>query len=260
MKTDFSEFSYGYAVTDELVSKFGASAAPHFPTLYSEGKTDGFDVKINLIGKRPIFLQFKLSDYLEGSNSKEYKSGLLELPYYRMHIRPTRHSQQHNLLMDLESSGYSVFYITPEFHQTDELNINYLNRLVVANSAAYSPLNIGVMPNDDSHYIVFKKGAKNKVGYRCSDESKEVKKYSLSDGFQSIPDTSRMKSQNFDVAYFHNLSENMIEILVSSQMRLGSREGYSETEAIWEIIKQFDPVGAINYMARIYFDVDLFFL
>jgi len=43
MRPDFSEFSYGYAVTEEIVTANKATlvAAPLFPSLYKEGKTGG---------------------------------------------------------------------------------------------------------------------------------------------------------------------------------------------------------------------------
>lgn len=128
MKPDFSEFSYGYAVTEELVSQDTASviAAPVFPSLYAEGrKGGGYDVKIPLVGT-PVFLQFKLSEQLQRTNAKEHRAGLLSVPYLRMHLRPTRHSDQHNLLLALESSEEAVFYVAPEFVRPDELNSHYL--------------------------------------------------------------------------------------------------------------------------------------
>jgi hypothetical protein len=118
MSPDFSEFSYGYAVTEEIVASLKAVVvgAPVFPSLYEEGKKGGYDVKIPLAGI-PIFLQFKLSDYLKKKSAREYQTGLLGVPYYRMHLRPLRHSDQHNLLLDLEAAGEAVFYIAPEFHR-----------------------------------------------------------------------------------------------------------------------------------------------
>ncbi|MBH8615229.1 hypothetical protein I4N56_033470 [Pseudomonas mohnii] len=59
MTPNISEFSYGYAVTNEVVNLLGTSiaAAPQFPTLYAEGQAGGgYDVKI--VGGIPIFLQF----------------------------------------------------------------------------------------------------------------------------------------------------------------------------------------------------------
>src|SRR5262245_45681687 len=145
MNPDFSEFSYGYAVTEEMVASLKAViiGAPIFPSLYEEGKKGGgYDLKIPLAGK-PIFLQFKLSDYLKKRSAKEHQQGKLRVPYYRMHLRPLRHSDQHNLLLDLDTSGETVFYIAPEFHLPEELNDHYLRKRVVQNSVAFRPRDIG---------------------------------------------------------------------------------------------------------------------
>jgi len=62
MDPGISEFSYGFALTRELVSRLGLAAwgAPEFPTQNEEGKSGGYDVK--LPGLVPIFIQFKVSD------------------------------------------------------------------------------------------------------------------------------------------------------------------------------------------------------
>lgn len=260
MKPDFSEFSYGYAVTEELISKHKAAviAAPLFPSLYDEGKAGGgYDVKIPLVGK-PVFLQFKLSDQLERSNSKEYKSGLLGLPYYRMHIRPAKHSDQHNLLLDLEASGESVFYIAPEFHLPAELNFFYLNRSVVVNSAAYSPQVIGPMPDDDEHYIVFERGAS--IGYRCSDEIKEVPKFSLANGLQPILAERGKKSRDLGEGGLRDISNRMLSVLASGEQRLRSRKKSIDIPGLRKIVDNRDPVESIGYMARTFFDAELLIL
>ena len=61
MESTFSEFSYGFALTQELASgRFGSLvAAPVCPSLIQEGQPGGgYDVKLPLIGA-PLFLQFK---------------------------------------------------------------------------------------------------------------------------------------------------------------------------------------------------------
>ncbi len=66
MKPEMSEFSYGYALTDELIHWHGTSltAAPIFPSLYQEGKSGGgYDVMLQRSGI-PLFLQFKLADQM----------------------------------------------------------------------------------------------------------------------------------------------------------------------------------------------------
>lgn len=41
MKSDISEFSYGFALTNELVGWVNLRAAPDFPSLIEEGKPGG---------------------------------------------------------------------------------------------------------------------------------------------------------------------------------------------------------------------------
>jgi hypothetical protein len=182
MNPDFSEFSYGYAITEEIVASLkaviiGVLQSLVFPSLYEEGKKGGgYDLKIPLAGK-PVFLQFKLCDYLKRRSAREHQQGWLNVPYYRMHLRPLRHSDQHNLLLDLETSGESVFYITPEFHLPEELNDFYPRKVVVANSAAFSPGDIGALPDDDAHYLAFHRGSP--IALRRSSEPVQIMKRSL---------------------------------------------------------------------------------
>jgi len=75
MKPDISEFSYGYVVTEALVRGFGTdiSAAPVFPSLVAEGREGGgYDVRIEISGI-PLFLQFKLSDYMKRNRANEVR-------------------------------------------------------------------------------------------------------------------------------------------------------------------------------------------
>ena len=59
---EFSEFSYGFALTDSLLAIIAEriGTAPVFPSLIQEGKAGGgYDVKIPALPV-PIFLQFKI--------------------------------------------------------------------------------------------------------------------------------------------------------------------------------------------------------
>lgn len=157
MKPNISEFSYGYALTEELAKGFGSSitASPVFPSLYEEGKTGGgWDVKLEK-GGIPLFLQFKLSHYLKNANAKERISGTFSSPYYRMHIRPINHSKQHELLLELERSGNEVYYSAPGFHEPKELNDAYLANKVKDKSIWVKPTDIGDIGDTDEHYLVF---------------------------------------------------------------------------------------------------------
>lgn len=158
MHPDISEFSYGYALTESLVAATGRRirAAPVFPSLIDEGRAGGgYDVHITFPGY-PLFLQFKLSHLMVRRSAEEVKAGALTTPFYRFHLRPTRHSQQHPLLLDLEATGAAVFYAAPAFHKPSELNAVYVDRSVVERSVFLRPSQIGPLPDDKDHHIAFK--------------------------------------------------------------------------------------------------------
>jgi len=153
MKPDISEFSYGFALTSELMRTFGLlrAGAPVFPTQVAEGKAGGgFDVKLPAL---PVFVQFKLSDCLTTRNALDHAH--LDLPYYRFKIRAAKHSQQHQLLLDLEARGNIVYYAAPRFHRPDELNEAFSKSDVVSRSAFASPSRIGPLPDLDEHSVSF---------------------------------------------------------------------------------------------------------
>ena len=100
MRPDISEFSFGFALTDEIINgtTFPLSAAPFFPSLIQEGRSGGYDVRLDRPGM-PLFLQFKLSDCMVSRGAKEIKDLRLfsDPPFYRMKLRPSRYSRQHQI-------------------------------------------------------------------------------------------------------------------------------------------------------------------
>jgi len=157
MNPDISEFSYGYALTDELIHWHGTplTAAPVFPSLYQEGQAGGgYDVMLKRPGL-PLFLQFKLAHCMVRANAQEAKAGIFATPFYRMHIRPARHSEQHEMLLDLENAGNDVYYSAPAFHKPEELNDAYLLHKVRLRSLWLRPSVIGPLPDDGYHHVAF---------------------------------------------------------------------------------------------------------
>lgn len=253
MKPDISEFSYGYAVTEELVAnhKSRVVAAPTFPSLYEEGKKGGgYDVKIPFKGT-PVFLQFKLSDYLSRKSAKEHISLSLKLPYYRMHLRPLRHSQQHQLLLDLEATGEAVYYIAPEFHLPKELNRHYLTRTVVKNSAAFAPSAIGSLPDPDDHYVVFEKNST--YGYRCSEEPKKLERTSLTSALETLRNLDR--GRDLGEEGLSAVTRKMVDVIRRRSGVAGLGAGpAADAEAIAE---RRNPIESAAYLARTYFSCEL---
>lgn len=157
MRSLISEFSYGFALTHELVLSLGSVvAAPIFPSLIEEGKAGGgYDVKLEAPGL-PLFLQFKRSERLTRGTAREIKAGApLTLPYHRLALTARRDSDQHDMLIELDQSPNVVFYAAPMFHQKEEFDEAFLDGEVRARSFFVSPAAIGPFPDDGAHHLSF---------------------------------------------------------------------------------------------------------
>jgi hypothetical protein len=174
MHPDISEFSYGYALTESLVAAapMPIRAAPVFPSLLAEGQPGGgYDVHLPFAGF-PLFLQFKLAHRMVRASAHEAGTGLLSTPFYRMHLRPTRHSQQHPMLLELEDTGVAVYYAAPYFHTPAELNRAYEDRRIVHESLFVKPSEIGPLPDDKDHHLAYRRGT---PVYFCSKEPRPIR-------------------------------------------------------------------------------------
>ncbi len=128
---------------------------PLFPSLYQEGQRGGgYDVRLNRPGV-PLFLQFKLSERMSSRGCREHKSGVISTPCYRMSLRPSRHSDQHALLLDLERKRNEVYYSAPAFHEPHELDAAYSTKQVRQRSIWIRPQTIGQLPDDKDHHVSF---------------------------------------------------------------------------------------------------------
>lgn len=151
----FSEFSFGYALTDNLIHGGllkNLKAAPTFPSLYKEGKPGGgYDLKVPLISS-PLFLQFKIPQILTRKSNKT-PPGFVT-PYYRMHVRPGGQSLQHQNLLNHGRRHRLVYYVTPRFHTTATLNKAFLRRQMIAKSVFIRPSQIGLL-DDHDHFVAY---------------------------------------------------------------------------------------------------------
>jgi len=247
MKPVISEFSYGYALTEELVSSLGRglSAAPVFPSLYEEGKTGGYDVKIPSHGY-PLFIQFKLSHKMIRDTAIEVKHGVLTNPFYRMHIRSRKHSRQHEMLLELESKGNLVYYTAPCFHSSARFNQAYLARNIINESFWIRPSLIGKILDDNSHHVAFKDTG---PAYLCStprlletNDSAEVFKEQIqTEAFEPITlDRINQLAEEIESIIFYNIPENI--------------EGLSRER---ELLLDRHPLERVAYYARVYFGAQL---
>jgi hypothetical protein len=152
---DFSETSYGYALTKETTHALGSNliAAPHFPTLRKEGGAGGgYDVKLDRPGV-PLLIQFKRPDVMVSRAAKEFRvNGLpLTLPFYRMPLRTSEGSRQHEMLLQHCANGSEVYYASPIFHSEASFTAFYMAGSVSDNSIFVDPADVGPLDQKPHH-------------------------------------------------------------------------------------------------------------
>ncbi|MCY4653418.1 MAG: hypothetical protein OXC95_09675 [Dehalococcoidia bacterium] len=140
MQAQFSEFSYGFAFTHELVNNLpGITVAPQFPSLVEEGKV-GYDAMMNIRGI-PLYLQYKLTRFLKGRSAKYWN--YYHRSFYQFDVTPHRRSPQHGLLKNLADSGKEVLYVAPRFNTSEEFNFAFRDSQVGPNSVCVP---VGALP------------------------------------------------------------------------------------------------------------------
>lgn len=254
MLPNISEFSYGYAVTDELVNwtEAGIIAAPIFPSLYQEGQAGGgWDVMLNRPGI-PLFLQFKLSHKMVHPNSSAPDYGYFLPPFYRMYLRPSRHSDQHEMLLDLEAAGNEVYYCAPAFHEPWELNDAFLNHQVKERSIWVRPTWIGPLPDDNEHHVSFQHPGQR---YLCSKPHEFTENFDFANFIEKISSTLK---ENNNISLKENLFKTADLIAtISGKKQDIPLETYQTT---FNQMKSRSPIEQVAFYSHIYLDTQLFIL
>lgn len=255
-KCQFSEFSYGYCVTEDLIVGQGTqlTAAPIFPSLIEEGQPGvGYDLRLNRPGA-PLFLQFKLVHQMVRGNAYEAIRGDFQVPFYRMHLRPLSISDQHSSLLALEQAGNEVYYVAPGFHTASSLDAAYVAREVWNRSFRIRPSQIGQLPTDGPHHVTFTPGG---AGRRYSEEPSEEMRASRSEEIEhalqrKIEERGRrpFKEQVVD------LDTSLLQIV---RQRNNARRAPERID-LREIESQADPIRRAAYISRQFFDCQLFFV
>jgi hypothetical protein len=171
----FSEFTYGFALVNELVSANPRIVnVPVFPSLIMEGQTGGgYDVYLDKPG-RPMFLQFKLARYIKGHRAKEFQERKFRKPFYRMSIRSKEASQQHELLLALEQqTKAAVYYCAPAFHTLGQLNTLYNTQRVERQSRFVRPSELPPIQDNDKHWLSFQRARGGTTAF-YSEEGKHL--------------------------------------------------------------------------------------
>lgn len=262
MKPQFSELSYSYALTENLVHALGIPllSAPTFPSTVAEGKQGGgYDLKLSCPGMS-IFLQFKLSHCMTNKSAKEFTSGKftqlvggVKKPVYRMYLHPLGQSRQTSLMLKLEKRHGLVFYVAPLFHLPKELNVHYAARNVASASRFIRPSVIKKMPDQLEHVVSFRDSGKP---WRFSSDPVELEDVESQDKIVTL----LKEAGNRQVATKQVIQEaldSMIQVLIEDGNEV-SRNIKSHQQTIDRLIKQDMPLLAkAEYIARTYFDSQL---
>jgi len=253
VKPDISEFSFGYAITESLIrnSPFPLQAAPLFPSLVQEGRAGGYDVRIPFSGF-PLFLQFKLSDCMVRNSAYESQQGVLYPNFYRMHLRPTRYSQQHPMLLDLEADGNAVYYVAPIFHTNNKLNQTYLNDRMVECSLFIRPSEIGRLPDDNNHHISFKQSGSI---YFCSKPKKIRERNEKEDFWHQLYE---LKRENGKIDGSEESIKQLLEKLLSVVEKHRYHLAWFKRPEEFSKLIQMPPLFQIGYITRSILECELF--
>lgn len=262
MKSSFSELSYAFALTDNLVNSLGLplSIAPTFPSTAAEGKKGaGYDLKLTMPGMS-LFLQFKLSHCMINASAKEFSSGkfLQKVggkvePVYRMYLHPLKSSRQTSLMLKLEKRHGFVYYVAPLFHLPVDLSKHFFAKTVAQESRFLRPSVIKKMPDEKEHFVSFRKTGKP---WRFSNDPSEL------EGCETEQDIlSRIRqelSRKVPVRDCVSTSlELMLDVLIEE-----ANEHPGEIDEIQEEVRRLRNLDMpllqkANFIARNFFDLDM---
>jgi hypothetical protein len=149
MKAEFSEFSYGFALSYEVMNALQPDVVgvPLFPSLRT-----GADVDFAPAGC-PLFLQFKLAAYMKTARAKQWAT--YGGPYFRVSVPRRTRSNQHNLLRKLSEAEPEVYYAAPAFYRQIEFNQAFVNDEILAQSSFIPLRHLPDLADDQEHCITY---------------------------------------------------------------------------------------------------------
>lgn len=255
MRPAISEFSYGYAVTEALIRKWrGAiSAAPRFPSLRDEGNSEGYDVCLPFPGF-PLYIQFKVSDFMRGDpRAREVRDGYFTGTFYRMHLRSRKRSRQHDLLLDWERKGNTVYYVGSALPSLDHFNVAYRSGTVLAESAYVKPVAIGRILDNDEHHIAFDFPLTKFVF--CS----QPKPSDTPIGYTAFQNalTNRLDQAQQSLEAHLSQDRNLLRQLIFAGM-LFAQEDRDHLDQLLDLL--YDDAARVAYMSQVYLGCAVLFV
>ena len=273
MKAEFSEFSYGFSFTENLIrEKSSVASAPLFLNHVREYEW-GCDLAIELdtCFWKPLFFQFKVPDVMTNRRAREISKFNLNITpwYFRMYLHKKDDYNQQRTLAKLDKDfSKSVFYATPEFHRYSDLNKHFKDGGVHKHSALFSPTDIdnaNVISSSGNHAIAYE--ANKSYGWLCS-EPREIGGYNI-DEIVKITDRDARISEMPTERKIETIFGSFLEIPSARKYGLNKESIELEENRIREIIrKKFDDskprptlpkIQTINSISRSVFGSEMLF-
>ena len=209
MDPAFSEFSYGFALSYEVMNAFRPTmvGSPLFPSLLEEANL-GYDVAFAPTGW-PLFLQFKLARYMKQRNAKYW--GDYNAPYFRIDMHKRDKSNQHNLLRDLSKVEPEVYYAAPCFYQKSDFDNFFVTDRILMKSQFFPVSVLPKITDNDQHHIIFRSTSSNYFWHSNHGESlnRALSGRDLVGHLESLP-LRRLGEQ-----YFLQLRSTLVRIIDS---------------------------------------------
>jgi hypothetical protein len=245
MRSELSEFSYGFAITAELRDLFWpwVVEAPVFPTLRNEARL-GWDVSFPVVG-RSIFLQFKVAEAMTRRSAAEWNDYLA--PYYRFPLHRLSRSNQHNLLRTLALTEPFVFYVGPRFYRLPEFN-GYYRGATVANESAWIPLlSLPTISDDLQHHITYRTGLDVRF---ASPEAEPIGKTFDGEGWRAYLRNALLKERKeMTIETFGHLRATLLDVL-------GRERVPYKPELATDVMEAFQVFKDIAYLSRTFFGAE----
>lgn len=214
LKPEFSEFTFGYAFTENFANGWiggGVRSVPIFPSLIQEGRLNGgYDVAIPTRAE-PILFQFKIPQIVR--RRSRYFPPRFNTPYYRMHMEPGARSTQHRALLQHARRGRQVFYVSPCFDQLDNLDNHYRARSVPAECIYFRPDEIGML-DDQPHFISYQTAHGDAWLFSEPKETTSRGAENIRAGIREVARNARPTVNREE--YFSELSRELIQSIESS--------------------------------------------
>jgi hypothetical protein len=209
MKAEFSEFSYGFALAYEIGSALWPRirGVPLFPSLIAEADK-GFDISFVPSGT-PLFLQFKLADYMKTKRAKYWSDH--GRPYFRLAIHPPTGSDQHNLLRELSKREQDVYYVAPAFWRERDFNACFKSNGIIRASMCIPIADLPDLVDSQQHHITYCPGQRGFVWHSTQGERYQT----IIAGDQWLPALAERatRPRNLGKGYFIDLRRYLVDII-----------------------------------------------